>query len=392
MLKIFPLKKWKVTFADGSYVVVDARTNWEAVKVAKPMSRFTTVHAAPVIGWNRKIMRKNIVLVTKEQQQLFRKHGVSVRKYMGDDQYSWAVFLRGRPVITGLHRSEVDYYKRQVLKKQMGTLEENISITPEMVKRAKGEGSKLLERLSKIDRNSSEARKIRRQLRKLGISLSKAVSKEHLRKKVAEGERRRYIKKSIETPLMTKRERGRILHPVRKISTKLEERKHDQVLDTAEVLVKKVGYKSKPELVKRLMEIYPRLTEERARGIADQALFQKNPRKKIKRILNPDYLALSAKEFRKLKRQDPGYKYGKYVTEEEFEKLTRRNILTRNPPAGATEIYGKIIAIEAQKGPNSTFPKENFRHEFKPGSKIFGLPDGSILIKGKKKLWKKFKY
>jgi len=284
-MKILLLKKWKVTFADGSYVIVDARSNWEAVKIAKPMSRFTTVHAAPVIGWNPK---------------------VSERKMM----------------------------KR------------NIAITPEMVKGAKGESSKLLERLSKLDRNSKEARKIRRQLRKLGISLSKAVSKEHLRKKVAEGERSRYIKKSLETPFMIKKQREKVLRKRLKEERDFRrgkklgigEGKTDQILDTAEVLVKRVGYKSKPELVKRLMEMYPRLTEEKASVIADQVLFKKNPL------------------------------------------------------VGATEIYGKILAIEAQKGPNSTFPKENFRHEFKPGSKIFGLPDGSILIKGKKKLWKKFKY
>jgi len=270
-MKILPLRPWKVTFADGSYAIVDARSNYEAIKLAKPLSRLTTVDARKISDWEAEIL----------ERRLYRK---------------------------------------------------NIVITPEMVKGAKGESSRLLERLSKIDRNSKEARKIRRQLRRLGISLSKAVSREHLRKKVSEGERRRYIKKSIETPFMTPKERKRA-----KIWYTTREGL-DQVLDTAQVLTQKVGYKSKPELVKRLMEIYPRLTEERASVIADQVLFKKNP------------------------------------------------------PVGATEIYGKIIAIEAQKGPNSTFPKENFRHEFKPGSKIFGLPDGSVLIKGNKKLWKKFKY
>ena len=314
-MKILPLKKWKVTFADGSYAIVDARSNYEAIKIAKPLSRFTTVHAALVIGWNPK---------------------VSERKMM----------------------------KR------------NIDITSEMIKGAKGESSKLLEKLAKLDRNSKEARKIRRQLRKLGISLSKAVSREHLRKKVAEGERRRYIKKSIETPFMTKKERKRItkerikriparslfqrarrhwkqeggkkiskrrIRELRAIEKKAQmelplKEKVDQVLDTAKVLIKIPGYRSKSTLVKRLMEIYPRLTEDRANRITDQVLLKKNP------------------------------------------------------PSGATEIYGKILAIEAQKGDKSTFPGERFRHNFKPGSKIFGLPDGSILIKGKKKLWRKFKY
>ena len=35
---------------------------------------------------------------------------------MGDDQYSWAIFLDGRPVLEGIGRDEVDYYKRQVAK------------------------------------------------------------------------------------------------------------------------------------------------------------------------------------------------------------------------------------------------------------------------------------
>jgi len=320
MLKILPLKKWKVVFADGSYVIVDARTNWEAVKLAKPLSRFTTVHAAPVIGWNRRMMRKNV------------------------------------------------------------------AITSEMVKGAKGEGSKLLERLSKIDRNSSEARKIRRQLRKLGVSLSKAVSKKKKEPKTireiwrASLKKKEYIKKSLETPLMTPKERKRA-----KIWYTTREGL-DQVLDTAQVLTQKVGYKSKPELVKRLMEIYPRLTEERAGEIAYNVLIKKNlkPRKKKSKWGTSE---------------KPSKRYVK-VVQDETSKLSGKPAgwvrpglhYQYNPPAGATEIYGKILAIEAQKGPNSTFPKENFRHEFKPGSKIFGLPDGSILIKGKKKLWKKFKY
>jgi len=269
-MEILPFKKWKVTFADGSYVVVDARSNWEAIKIAKPMSRLTTVDARKLTGW------------------------------------------------------EVEILERRMRK--------NVAITSEIVKEAKGESSKLLERLSKIDRNSGEARKIRRQLRKLGVSLSKAVSREHLRKKVVEGERRRYIKKSIETPLMTKRERKKVSGSG--IRT-------DQVLDTAEVLVKRVGYKSKPELVKRLMEMYPRLTEDRAGGIAGQVLFQKNP------------------------------------------------------PAGARKIYDDVLAVEARKGRGSLFPGELFRHDFKSKkgkASIYGLPDGSLLIKGRKKLWKEFNY
>jgi hypothetical protein len=45
----------------------------------------------------------------------YKKFGITAKKYMGDDMYSWAVFVKGRPVMTGLSRGEVDYYKRSVL-------------------------------------------------------------------------------------------------------------------------------------------------------------------------------------------------------------------------------------------------------------------------------------
>lgn len=42
---------------------------------------------------------------------------VSARKYQGDDKYSWAVFIDGRPFVTGLGQDQVDYYKRVAYKK-----------------------------------------------------------------------------------------------------------------------------------------------------------------------------------------------------------------------------------------------------------------------------------
>lgn len=74
-------------------------------------------------------------------------------------------------------------------------------------------------------------------------------------------------------------------------------------------------------------------------------------------------------------------------------KRMRRNC---NPRKGAVEIYGNILAIEARKGKSSLWPNEKFRHGFKSKSeaKVYGLPDGSLLIKSKsgKRLWKNFKY
>lgn len=42
------------------------------------------------------------------------KAKVTTRKWMGDDAYSWAVFVNGRPVMTGLSRTEATYQKKAV--------------------------------------------------------------------------------------------------------------------------------------------------------------------------------------------------------------------------------------------------------------------------------------
>ena len=41
---------------------------------------------------------------------------MTARKYQGDDSRSWAVFINGRPFVTGLSKSEVPYYKAQAAK------------------------------------------------------------------------------------------------------------------------------------------------------------------------------------------------------------------------------------------------------------------------------------
>lgn len=70
-----------------------------------------------------------------------------------------------------------------------------------------------------------------------------------------------------------------------------------------------------------------------------------------------------------------------------------RKRLSKNPPRGAVEIYDDILEIRARKGKNSLWPGEYFKHKFtKRGSKIYGLPDGSLLVKGKHRLWKEFTY
>ncbi|MEM0272935.1 MAG: hypothetical protein QW514_10380 [Thermoprotei archaeon] len=62
-------------------------------------------------------------------------------------------------------------------------------------------------------------------------------------------------------------------------------------------------------------------------------------------------------------------------------------------PKGAVLIYDDIEEIKARKGKGSNWPNERFVHKFTTrGSKIYGLPDGSLLIRGKKELWDIFEY
>lgn len=42
------------------------------------------------------------------------KKRITAKKYMGDDAASWAVFLDGRPVVTGLYQREVSYHRKRI--------------------------------------------------------------------------------------------------------------------------------------------------------------------------------------------------------------------------------------------------------------------------------------
>jgi hypothetical protein len=41
------------------------------------------------------------------------KPKITAKKFGGDDCYSWAVFINGRPAFTGLSRGEVAYYRKK---------------------------------------------------------------------------------------------------------------------------------------------------------------------------------------------------------------------------------------------------------------------------------------
>lgn len=65
----------------------------------------------------------------------------------------------------------------------------------------------------------------------------------------------------------------------------------------------------------------------------------------------------------------------------------------KSVPRGAVLIYDDIEEIKATKGSDSLWPRGKFVHKFKKrGSKIYGLPDGSLLIVGDNPLWDVFEY
>ena len=52
----------------------------------------------------------------EELKKLFKKYKITAKKHMGDDAYSWAVFENSIPRMVGLTKSEVNYYKKSVLR------------------------------------------------------------------------------------------------------------------------------------------------------------------------------------------------------------------------------------------------------------------------------------
>lgn len=62
-------------------------------------------------------------------------------------------------------------------------------------------------------------------------------------------------------------------------------------------------------------------------------------------------------------------------------------------PKGAVLIYDDIEEIKARKGGGSNWPGEYFKHKFeKRKGKIYGLPNGNLLIVAPYPLWDIFEY
>jgi len=88
---------------------------------------------------------------------------------------------------------------------------------------------------------------------------------------------------------------------------------------------------------------------------------------------------------------------GRIVTVTENKVVSIQNPAAQrgySNPAKRVKIYDKIISITARKGRDSNFANLPFTHDFskKHKAQIYGLPDGSIQIKGTKPLWKNFQY
>lgn len=54
-------------------------------------------------------------MLSDEMKKKCKECKITAKKYEGDDLYSWAVFIKGQPFVTGLGRGEVDYYKRRAI-------------------------------------------------------------------------------------------------------------------------------------------------------------------------------------------------------------------------------------------------------------------------------------
>lgn len=62
----------------------------------------------------------------------------------------------------------------------------------------------------------------------------------------------------------------------------------------------------------------------------------------------------------------------------------------KNPRQKPSLIYGDVKSIIASGNTTRGIkPTDVFEHKFGKGAKIFGMPDGTLRIVGKKKLWKK---
>jgi hypothetical protein len=57
---------FKVTFADGTYTVVDAHSTFEATQMAKNKSGFTTIRTTKLTQWEAEVLERRLYSKPKE--------------------------------------------------------------------------------------------------------------------------------------------------------------------------------------------------------------------------------------------------------------------------------------------------------------------------------------
>ena len=132
----------------------------------------------------------------------------------------------------------------------------------------------------------------------------------------------------------------------------------------------------------------PKITKKRIQGL--EALLQTAERlygPRSENYLNVHaalYEARKTLESQKAKKKNPPAR----VIRKASTRVRRGKL-----PKGRVLIYDRTLAIEAVKSKGSHFAKEKFRHDFtRKGSKVYGLPSGDLLIRGKAPLHKMFEY
>lgn len=59
-------------------------------------------------------VEKSSILTAVEKH---RKESSRIAKHEGDDKYSWALFINGRPAYNGMSKSEAEWRRKEYVKK-----------------------------------------------------------------------------------------------------------------------------------------------------------------------------------------------------------------------------------------------------------------------------------